>query len=461
MVSYPERPRVISSLIPLLVASLGDVARAEPPCQPEACLEQAVAKLTTEQGKPSPTVRKAVIKPLTTACDAGLGQACYLLGAILREGVGVTADPARAREMLAKACDKDDGTACRTLGYMLAQGEGGPVDVPASIEPFRDACQIAYRPSPGTRSDPKQADLVCGELETALRGLDPTVPAHLAAAPALRKLSKATKLGHMPALARSALRMNAARIACAAGGDHEACLDLADEIDSDAESARIWGLPRRWPELGERLMIDLRKAACEAGVARGCRRWGDAVAALHVSDGNHAEGALLYERACLADDEVACAGLAAWHLDCDPARPVVGGAATCDPDAAAKAWKARCAGGLKAACGAADRLALGVASRARLPALTQACAAGDVMACGEGAYAAPAGRVRVDLLEKACALDSVSCHGLARVLTYGEGVPADKARGAELTRRLCNPGGGDSCMMLCAAHPGACPPPKR
>jgi len=450
---------MIRAVVVLLLVALTPVtgARAAPPCEPRACLTQAVELLRSEAGTPLPEVRKKVEAPLATACGADLGQGCYLLGSLLRDGVGVTQDLPRARATLVKGCDAKDANACRILGYMIAKGEGGPVDIPGAIVPFLDACHLAHRGVPGQGPDMKQVDTLCGELHIALSNLDPHDPLHLAAAPALRALAKGAKIGHVPAASRSELRMYAAYVACATG-DQEACLDLADEVTNDIVGATAWGSPRRWPWFEEPSVVQLYATACEQGLVRGCRRWGDALSERHRSDPNHAASADAWERACAAEDATACTALGNWHADCDPTRPVVAGRALCDPEAATKTWKARCDGGSKAACAAVEVLTRRAQDAATLPALLVKCDQGDLQACSDASFATRPGPQRVALGERACkgGIEG-SCHTLARILSFGEGVPVDKVRGGELTRRVCNPGGGDSCAMLCAVNPGACP----
>ena len=73
-------------------------------------------------------------------CDKGNAGSCYILGTMLRDGVGSTKDWKRAATLLAKACKADDAEACRAAGTMFAAGQGVKADTKAAQTMLKSSC---------------------------------------------------------------------------------------------------------------------------------------------------------------------------------------------------------------------------------------------------------------------------------------------------------------------------------
>ena len=78
--------------------------------------------------------------PLAAACDAGDGEACYLLGSAHRAGRGVARDDALAREYLARSCEQGWPAGCSSLAEIHLRGEAVAVDYRRAAEGFELAC---------------------------------------------------------------------------------------------------------------------------------------------------------------------------------------------------------------------------------------------------------------------------------------------------------------------------------
>jgi hypothetical protein len=60
---------------------------------------------------------KGAIELFERACAAGQGVACYHLGTVYRDGVGVKVNDRRAQSWFQLACQKDNIAACDALGH--------------------------------------------------------------------------------------------------------------------------------------------------------------------------------------------------------------------------------------------------------------------------------------------------------------------------------------------------------
>ena len=80
-------------------------------------------------------------QPFRTACDAGDGEACYLLASAYRAGRGVTQDEATARELFSRSCDQGWPAGCSSLAEIYLRGEGVAVDFGRAVEGFGQACR--------------------------------------------------------------------------------------------------------------------------------------------------------------------------------------------------------------------------------------------------------------------------------------------------------------------------------
>ncbi|MCE9572740.1 MAG: sel1 repeat family protein [Deltaproteobacteria bacterium] len=102
------------------------------------------------------------------ACRFNIGQDCYFLDAIAREGELGSADQARVDQSLREACDAKVDDACVARGWVLAQGYSGARDPRAAFGLWDAACTRgattgclalagAYRDGTGVVADPEQA----------------------------------------------------------------------------------------------------------------------------------------------------------------------------------------------------------------------------------------------------------------------------------------------------------------
>ena len=76
-----------------------------------------------------------------TACDAGDGEACYLLASASRAGRGVDQDEATARELFSRSCDLGWAAGCSSLAEIYLRGDGVGVDFGRAAEGFDQACR--------------------------------------------------------------------------------------------------------------------------------------------------------------------------------------------------------------------------------------------------------------------------------------------------------------------------------
>lgn len=92
-----------------------------PPDRPDdpataACGDaQRCYSLGSEAERKGDAVRAAEL--FGVACDLELGQACFRVGEMLRDGRGVGADEGAAIELFSRGCRYGDPSACDALGH--------------------------------------------------------------------------------------------------------------------------------------------------------------------------------------------------------------------------------------------------------------------------------------------------------------------------------------------------------
>ena len=69
------------------------------------------------------------------ACSGGNADACFYLGKMYGEGLGVSQDYSRALPLYSKACDAGEAMACNNLGLMYANGNGAPKEDSRAVSP--------------------------------------------------------------------------------------------------------------------------------------------------------------------------------------------------------------------------------------------------------------------------------------------------------------------------------------
>ena len=128
MQNLKRRARIASCLAISLLASA--LFAKEAPSSAKDPLEPALAALRTLQ-------YQRAIGLFDTAANAGNTRAQYLLGLIYLNGVGVAADPARARALLRSAAEHGHGAAAYVLAGELARDT--PPDPPSGAWSKRQA----------------------------------------------------------------------------------------------------------------------------------------------------------------------------------------------------------------------------------------------------------------------------------------------------------------------------------
>jgi TPR repeat protein len=89
----------------------------------------------------SPDYRRTAVEWLTRQAEAGEARSQFALGNAWQEGIGVTADAARAATWFTKAAVQGDRESQASLGWMHANGTGVPRDDAKALEWFRKAAE--------------------------------------------------------------------------------------------------------------------------------------------------------------------------------------------------------------------------------------------------------------------------------------------------------------------------------
>jgi len=373
-------------------------------------------------------------------CKAGAAGACAALAHQLEKGIGIAdRDPGRAIALNDKACAAKHAGACHALGDILESGRAGATDLNRAATAFRAGCALGNG----------GACFHAGQLGEKGKGL----PANMAEV--FEWYVAGWSAGDRDStLAAARLRL-AGKVAFAkdpAAWDAK-LFEAACGLDDQAACvARGWQLRggsrddvRRGAKLGE--------AACERGVAEGCRLAGFIV---YSVAGNASVSETFYARGCQAGSQEACASQGALLAQCTPGGP-------CDAKAARQLLQAACTQRIDFAC--VELAALlrkgNAADRAAVPALLdRSCELGNAEACYEaGVGAKPRDAARA-YFARGCELsDQAACFELVPMLHKGEGGPVDHDKGAAIMQRICQPlpkaQWGDACNGWCAEHPDA------
>jgi hypothetical protein len=76
-----------------------------------------------------------------SACEAGDGESCFLLGSLYATGWGVPKDAERAFALFQRSCSADWRRGCWSLGESYRAGSGTAIDNALAIENFNKACR--------------------------------------------------------------------------------------------------------------------------------------------------------------------------------------------------------------------------------------------------------------------------------------------------------------------------------
>jgi len=104
----------------------------------DACNDLAVM-LHERQGK-SDKIQRLYRR----ACEHKSGTGCFSMGMLYEQGEGVLASPVNAVKFYTKACDLKHGEACYRLAQAYQDGKGAREDVYRSRECMRKACEAGY-----------------------------------------------------------------------------------------------------------------------------------------------------------------------------------------------------------------------------------------------------------------------------------------------------------------------------
>jgi len=77
---------------------------------------------------------------LASGCEAGAAVGCYLMGEVLRYGIGGAPDPRGALDRWRRACDGGFARACGALGEALLFGDAGPPQPGRAARMLEQAC---------------------------------------------------------------------------------------------------------------------------------------------------------------------------------------------------------------------------------------------------------------------------------------------------------------------------------
>ena len=276
---------------------------------PRACLTLGMIKDQGVGVVPDPTSAASLYR---LACDGGELLGCYSLGILLETGRGVAMSTTEAATVYASACDKGEARACSNLGYLLELGDGVDEDADRAAALYRKACAGG-------------AMVGCNNLGVAYEEGLILTPDIVRARDLFRQ---ACDGGHLRACARLA-GLHAR--GCFSGDPEGACTPLPDDEAVLAEAiavhceeagtpivctaAGVWQLTKtpEDPKIATRL-----EAACDADEQWACAT----LAALHRAgaaglekDPDQAE--ILGELACEAGFLQACRDLGAAFINGD------------------------------------------------------------------------------------------------------------------------------------------------
>ncbi len=81
------------------------------------------------------------VELFTRTCDAGVARACNQLGALVWQGRGVAADPARAYTLYMRACEGGDAAGCFSAGICHRTGSCATKSEGEATKLLKRACE--------------------------------------------------------------------------------------------------------------------------------------------------------------------------------------------------------------------------------------------------------------------------------------------------------------------------------
>jgi TPR repeat protein len=97
------------------------------------------AKTVNQQSNKEPR-EKEDLNSLERNCNMGVAQACFTLGNMYFNGLGVSKDYSKAIELYSKACNSGLAAGCTKLGAMYVLGWGVSKNYNKAVELFSKAC---------------------------------------------------------------------------------------------------------------------------------------------------------------------------------------------------------------------------------------------------------------------------------------------------------------------------------
>lgn len=224
-------------------------------------------------------------KRFDKACSDGDAIACGMIGVAYSTGEGVSKDEAKAFGLLQRACEGGHHTSCGSAGMMLLEGRGATKDAAKGVDFVKRACDGGLASS----------CVSLGELfDGSRRDVAPN--------------SVLAKIAFERACFRGEVRgcTGQGRLELGAGGSEEAAkraFDLAcnrqDVLGCAAKKVLFGGTQPVM--LGPDVITMTR--ACMAGSMRDCAVAGT----IQIASGNKVVGGPMIDRACTANDPLACA----------------------------------------------------------------------------------------------------------------------------------------------------------
>ncbi len=387
------------------------------------------------------------------ACRFNLGQDCYWVDAMAREGALGAADQARVDTSLREACDAKVDDACVARGWVLASGYSGARDPRAAFALWDAACTRgatagclalanAYRNGTGVVANPEQART----RFTALCDKD--------------SASACTALAGMLAEAgKHAEAFNLYQRACDAG-DGTACNSVG--FAHYTSHGAPWDVVKAAAGY---------QKACDLGEAVGCSNIGELYEYGIALAKDPAKAYAFYQKGCTPSSDVGCGRLARYYATGT-------GGATKDPARAIKEYRRACESAFSTPepCRELAELlrATGQGKPSEIAQLSQRAfdRARELAATNpfyeyvlgtyyrDGVATVKDPKQAADRFVRACdGYDPVGCLAAGHLLLGGAGLPADRERAIVQLDRACAAQVAEACELATTARDGDKPVP--
>lgn len=254
--------------------------------------------------------------PEQVACDQGIGAACTALGKAWLRGEGVPIDTFQAASLFRRGCDLEHAHACMFLAEAYRTGEGMLPDQARALELYRRACDLGD--GVGCRS---VGDLLTmgttGEVDGRTAGTFYALGCDLGDAQSCTAAGLWTERGEGGVPGQSLALFERA----CAGGHLRGCTLLGDRYARGSDGAtRDRVKAYAYYRQGCRPPFD----------PEACRELGHAQVKGKLVPRDRESGIRNLDRACYANEPVACRYLAQAQLDGDEAEALMAAERGCD-----------------------------------------------------------------------------------------------------------------------------------